>query len=148
MEDLVQEAFLETFRSLPRFRGESQLSTWISRITSRVAFAYLSRKKPAAAPLDLVPDTAGNGPNPDSQVSARIATQRLYVALDKLDPKQRIAFALHVIDGRSMKEVAEVMGASLVATKSRVWRARREIEKRAKRDPLLSNYLAAQEGLQ
>lgn len=145
MEDLVQDAFLETFRSLDRFRGEALLSTWISRITSRVAFAYLSRKKNTAAPLDLVPETESAGPNPDSQVSAREATRRLYAALDRVEAKQRIAFALHVIDGRSMKEVAEITGATLVATKSRVWRARREIEKRARRDPLLENYLVGQE---
>jgi hypothetical protein len=44
-----------------------------------------------------------------------------------------------------MKEVAAATEASVVATKSRVWRARREVEKHAKRDPLLASYLAAQE---
>src|SRR5262245_38006729 len=45
MEDLVQEAFIEVFRSLERFRGEALLSTWIDRITVRVAYAYLSQRR-------------------------------------------------------------------------------------------------------
>lgn len=145
MEDLVQETFLEVFRSLPQFRGEARLGTWISCICSRVAFAYIARRKPTSVDIDATSELATDEQGSDEVASAREATRRLYVVLDKLDNHQRIAFALHVIDGRSMKEVATLTDASVVATKSRVWRARREVEKHAKRDPLLSSYLHAQE---
>src|SRR5262245_4997750 len=45
LEDLIQETFLEIFRSLVGFRGEARLSTWIDRIAVRVAYGYLSRRR-------------------------------------------------------------------------------------------------------
>jgi RNA polymerase sigma-70 factor (ECF subfamily) len=142
MEDLAQEAFLEVFRSLPRFRGESKLSTWVDRIAARVAYHYLKRKRPAMVQLEAVAETADGDPSAERHALAREAARRLYRLLDRLAPKYRIAFALHVIDGRPLREVAEVTESSLVATKTRVWRARREIDKRAAKDAILASYLA------
>jgi RNA polymerase sigma-70 factor (ECF subfamily) len=141
LEDLVQEAFLETFRSLDHFRGEAKLSTWITRITTRVAFAYIGKRKPTAASLDAVPPIESDDPRVDDVAIARIAASRVYAVLAKVDAKQRVAFALHAIEGLPLKEVAEITESSLVATKTRVWRCRRELEKRAARDPLLATFL-------
>lgn len=58
-----------------------------------------------------------------------------------MDAKLRLSFTLHAIDGRPLSEVAELMDASLVATKTRVWRARRELAERARRDPVLAGFL-------
>jgi len=143
MEDLIQDVFIEVFRSLDRFRGEAKLSTWIARITSRVAMAHIGRRKPAAQSLDSVPEVAAREPRADTVAEAREAAERLYRALDRVDAVHRIAFSLHVIEGLPLREVADVMEASLVATKSRVWRARRELERRASRDPLLAGFLTA-----
>ncbi|HUS64245.1 MAG TPA: RNA polymerase sigma factor [Kofleriaceae bacterium] len=141
MEDLIQEAFIEVFRSLAGFRGEAKLSTWIDRITVRVAYAYLSRKPPGAARLEMVPEIPAGDPSAEHRAQMRQAAQHLYTVLDRLDAKLRVAFTLHVIDGRPLAEVADVMSASLVATKTRVWRARREVDRRARRDPLLQMFL-------
>lgn len=141
IEDLIQDTFLEVFRSIGHYRGDARLVSWISRITTRVAFAYISRRKPATAPLEAVPDTAANDPSAERQVAAREAARRLYDVLDRLDPKHRIAFALHVIMGMPLRDVADATDATLVATKSRVWRARREVNRRAQRDPLLAGFL-------
>ena len=143
MEDLVQEVFIEVFRSLDRFRGEAKLSTWIARITSRVAMAHIGKRRPAVQSLETVPEVAAREPSAEAVAAAREAAERLYRALDRVEAVQRIAFALHVIEGLPLREVADVMEASLVATKSRVWRARRELERRASRDPLLASFLAA-----
>jgi RNA polymerase sigma-70 factor (ECF subfamily) len=143
MEDLIQDVFIEVFRSLERFRGEAKLSTWIARITSRVAMAHIGRRKPAVESLETVPEVAAGGPSADTVAEAREAAERLYRALDRVDAVHRIAFSLHVIEGLPLREVADVMEASLVATKSRVWRARRELERRASRDPLLAGFVAA-----
>jgi len=141
MEDLVQEAFMEIFRSLGSFRGEAKLGTWIDRVTTRVAYAYFKRRRPATVHLASVPDMAADDPSAERRVLAREAARRLYAILDRLEPTQRIAFALHAIDGRSLREVAEIMDASLVATKSRVWRARREVHRRARSDAVLCAFL-------
>jgi DNA-directed RNA polymerase specialized sigma24 family protein len=58
-----------------------------------------------------------------------------------VDAKQRIAFALAVIDERSLQEVAELTDASLAAVKTRVFRARKELLRRAVKDPLLQEYV-------
>ncbi len=143
LEDLTQEAFLALFRSLPSYRGEAQLSTWVDRITVRVGIAHLERKRrtiaTAAAELgELTADTRSM----EHTLAQRAAAQRLYAALDKLDARQRVAFVLHVVEDYSMAEVATMMGATRVATKARVWRARRELERRARLDPALAALFA------
>ncbi len=143
MEDLIQDVFIEVFRSLERYRGEARLSTWIARITTRVAMGHIGRRKPAAQSLDSVPEVEAREPSADKVAELREAAERLYQALDRVDAVHRVAFALHVIEGLPLREVADVMEASLVATKSRVWRARRELERRASRDPLLAGFLVA-----
>jgi RNA polymerase sigma-70 factor (ECF subfamily) len=140
IEDLIQEAFVRVFRSLGSFRGDAQLATWIGRITLRVAYEYLRAPRPATARLEAVPDLSSDDPDAERQLLAREGLRRLYRILDRLDPKQRIAFSLHVIDGRSQQEVASLMAASLVATKTRIWRARREVDERARQDPLLAPF--------
>jgi RNA polymerase sigma-70 factor (ECF subfamily) len=141
IEDLVQESFIRVFRSLPTFRGEAQLSTWIGRIVLRVAYEHLRSSRPAPARLEAVPDLSSDDPGAEQQLAAREGLRRLYRILDGLDPKLRIAFTLNVIDGRSQQEVAALMAASLVATKTRIWRARREVDKRARLDPLLAAFV-------
>ena len=141
MDDLVQEAFLEVFRSLKGFRGEARLSTWIDRIAVRVAYRYLSARKPAAASLELMPEPDAEDPEADQRLQAREGLRRLYAVLAEMPGPARLAFALHVLDGRSIAEVAKLVGASGIATKLRIWRARREVEKRAAADPVLLEYL-------
>jgi RNA polymerase sigma-70 factor (ECF subfamily) len=143
MDDLIQDAFFEVYRSLHGFRGEAALRTWIDRCVVRVAQAYFSRRPRAA--LAIVATAEPESPSAEGQILAREATRRLYAELGRLDPKQRMAFTLHAIEGRELSEVAILMDASLVATKSRVWRARRAIEKRARKDAVLGAFLAAQE---
>jgi RNA polymerase sigma-70 factor (ECF subfamily) len=142
MEDLVQEAFFEVFRSLGGFRGDSQLATWIDRIAVRVAYAHLSRASASFVRLEAVPEIETDHPSAERRLLAREAVRRLYDALDRIEPVRRLAFSLHVLDERPLKMVAEIMGASIVATKARVWRARRELEKRLRHDAVLADFLA------
>jgi RNA polymerase sigma-70 factor, ECF subfamily len=146
LEDLVQEAFLEVFRSLGGFRGESRLSTWIDRIAVRVAYRYLSRRKPATASLEALPELeiAAGGGETDGRAAAREGVRRLYAALAELTPRARLAFALHVIEGRSIAEVARLTDSAVVATKVRIWRARRELERLAAADVVLAEFLGAE----
>jgi RNA polymerase sigma-70 factor (ECF subfamily) len=143
LDDLVQDVFLSVFRSLQSFRGESSLSTWVDRCAVRAALTHM-RSRRGRQHLELVADSVASGdPSAERRALAREATRHLYAALDALPAKQRMAFALSAIDGRDLAEVASLMGATSVATKARVWRARRYVEKRAKSDPVLSEYLVA-----
>jgi len=143
IEDLIQDAFLEIFRALHSFRGDSSLTRWCQTIATRAAYLSIERRKPAAVDLEVVEnEIVDRDPDAHRVTLARQAAKRLYAALDKIDPKMRIAFALNVIDGLPLAEVAELTESSLVATKTRVWRARRELMKRAQKDPVLASYLA------
>ncbi|HTV17387.1 MAG TPA: sigma-70 family RNA polymerase sigma factor [Polyangiaceae bacterium] len=144
VEDLLQEAFIELFRSLPSYRGEAKLTTWADRITTRVAYRYLRRQR-----LMLASEIPASQPSvagtPEHDLQAKEGVRRLYTALGALKPHYRIAFALFSIDGRSLKEVAEATGVSLIAAKSRIWRARRLLEAAARADAVLAAYLSTPE---
>ena len=141
MEDVLQETFLEVFRSMSRYAARSSLVTWCCAIASHVALGHLRgrRRRPM---VELTDDLPALAPDAERVTLAREAARRLYTALDKIDPTQRIAFALAVVDGKSLQEVAELTDASLSAVKTRVWRARKELDRLAGRDPVLSAYVA------
>jgi RNA polymerase sigma-70 factor, ECF subfamily len=141
IEDLIQDAFLEIFRALPSYRGDSTLARWCQVITTRVAYLYFGRRKPATVELSVVEDVVAADNDTRRHAIARDAARRLYAALDRLDPVLRIAFALAVIDGRPLAEVAQLTDASVVAVKTRVWRARKQLHARAARDEVLAPYL-------
>jgi RNA polymerase sigma-70 factor (ECF subfamily) len=142
MEDLAQEAFVAIFRSLPGYRGDASLATWVDRITTRVAFRHLSRVSSVAVRLDLVySDVAVDHPSAEETLHSREVARRLYALLDRLDPKYRIAYALHVIDERPITEVATITEVSFVTAKNRAWRARRMVWNRAQADPVLREFL-------
>jgi len=147
LEDLLQDAFIAIFRALPSFRGDSTLATWCRTIATRTAYVAISRRRPAAIDLALVEDQLPDG-DPDARriAIARAAARRLYAALDQIDPRRRIAFALAVIDGLPVREVARITSSTVTGVKTRVWRARRELFKRAKQDPVLRDYLIDLDG--
>lgn len=146
LEDLLQDAFIEIFRALPSFRGDSTLGRWCQTIAIRIAYLTISRRRPPAVDLTLVEESVASDIDVRRHAVAREATRRLYAALDRIEAKQRIAFALAVIDGKSLTEVAELTETSMFAVKTRVWRARRELMRRSRKDAVLSAYLDELQG--
>lgn len=141
MEDLLQDTFIEVLGSIGSFAGHSSLATWVDSIAARVAFRHLSRREPRPEHLQAVDELPSSQQGPDQQGRGKEAMRRLYAVLDRLEPKYRIAYTLHVIDGRPVKEVARVTRTSTIAVKNRVWRARHMVRTRAQRDPLLAEFL-------
>lgn len=142
MDDLLQEAFMQVFQSLRGWRAEASLATWIDRVSVRVAYRYLSQRGRRVQTAELIDDEAPahDGPGAHRQL-ARDGVKRLYEVLDELGAASRLAFTLHEIDGRSISEVAELVGSSVTATKLRVWRARKRLEAAAAQDPVLREFL-------
>lgn len=141
IDDLIQEAFLEIFRGLAGFRGDASLSTWIDRITVRIAYAYIGRRKVASVPLALVAEVPAGDATAEQRAMSRQAARRLYAVLEGVEARQRIAYLLHVVDSWSIREVAVAMEATEVATRVRVWRARRFVEAASRCDPLLVDFV-------
>ncbi len=141
MDDLLQDTFIQVFKSLGSFRGEAKLSTWIDRIAVRVAYRYLKKKKSRPVMFELGVDDGRAADDPHQQAAARAGVRRLYEVLAEMTPAARVAFALHEIEGRPLADVAMCVGASVTATKLRVWRARRALMKKAQSDPILADFL-------
>ena len=141
VEDLLQATLAAAISAFPRFRGEAQVRTWLARIAVRTAHDHLRRaefrKRGELPSLEAVPDGEGDGRRAEDRLDAQQRAARLYEHLQAIGPKKRIAFLLHIVEGHPIEEVAALMGASKPATKSRIFWARRELMKRAARDPWL-----------
>lgn len=132
--DLSQEVFLQVFRVLPRFRGQSSLRTWIYRIVVNQAKNrqrwWRRRHRAAQVSLDEHIEhhgefsTDGNGSSPDRVFSQRELASRLKEALLTLPFDQRTAIVLREIDGLSYEEIAFSQGVAVGTVKSRLARAR------------------------
>lgn len=145
VEDLLQNTLIEAVTAFPRFRGEASVQTWLCRIAVNVFRRHLRRpERRYRVALELVPDR-NDPPDPtprqDEVLEERRQLEQIYRHLGAIGAKKRIAFVLHVVDGRSIDEVAALMGASQVATKSRVFWARRELFARVRKDPRLREFL-------
>lgn len=135
VDDVVQEVFIEVFRSIARFRGESRISTWLYRVCVNVALQRLrKRRRLAEVPSDEGPELRDEH-TPQRSVETAERMRALYQILDQLSPKKRVVFILHEIEGREPKEIAGIVGAPVLTVRTRLHYARKEFFERASRDP-------------
>lgn len=141
LEDLVQNVFLEMCRALPHFRGESTVSTFVGGITVRVARRAM-RPSAWARFRGPMPEEPPVGPDrPEDNVIAGEQLRRLDAALSKISTDKRIAFVLWAVDGKDVDTIAEMVGASVAATRSRIHYAQKELKAIAATDPYLRDLL-------
>jgi RNA polymerase sigma-70 factor (ECF subfamily) len=128
-EDVVQQVFLELHRALPRFRGDSTVSTFLYRITINVAYDHLRRRARRSADHDPAAlDALIDGDlTPEDRTRRREQLVQIFALLERLKPKKRIAFVLVAVEGLSLGEAAELIDATPDAVKQRVLHARREL---------------------
>jgi RNA polymerase sigma-70 factor (ECF subfamily) len=135
LDDVVQDVFIEAFRSIARFRGDSKLSTWLYRVCVNVGLQRLrKRKRLAETAADLLPESAWEQ-TPERGLDAQRRMRAVYRILDELSPKKRIVFILHEIEGREPKEIAEIVGAPVLTVRTRLHYARKEFFARAASEP-------------
>jgi len=141
VEDLLQTTLMEAVGAFPRFHGKASVRTWLGRIAVHVVHQHLRRPdvRRRRVTLELVRDyePTDAAPEPDRAAHTHRQLERLYHHLDSIAVKKRLAFVLYVFEGRPIDEVAALTGASRVATKSRVFWARRELLARVAADPVL-----------
>lgn len=125
VEGVVQEVFIEVFRSLPRFRGESRFSTWLYSLTRHVLYAHLRQRTPR---IDLVALRQMATPDgPWARLDAREKLKILYTAIEDLSPEHREAFVLYEIEGKALAEIATLTEVPLNTAAARVRRARERL---------------------
>ena len=127
--DLLQETFLAVFRQLHRFRFESSLRTWVSRVAYTTALQHLRRRR-----LEMqwmvaveVPEELGigdEGPGPAELSEALQAGRQLGAALERLTPPQRLIVGLHYLEDFDLVEIEQVTGLARGTIKSHLYRAR------------------------
>ena len=133
LDDLLQHAFLEAFRALPKFRGDAAFATWLHRIVVNVAYGHLRRRK--LAHWDELPDElVAPGITPEQAARRQQELSRALHYLDALKPNKRIAFVLRVVEGMSLDEIGALVGANAAAVGQRVKHAQRELAAMVERD--------------
>ena len=112
-EDLMQEAFLQLFRKIGTFRGESAFSTWLHRMTVNVVLMRLRKKSLPVSSLEETtePDEETGGPRKDVgaadlRLSGAVDRVNLERSIDKLPPGYRTVFVLHDVQGYEHNEIA------------------------------------------
>ena len=152
-EDLTQEAFLQLFRKIATFRGESAFSTWLHRLAVNVVLMRLRKKKVSESSLEEAtePDEESGGPRrdfgaPDLRLSGSIDRVNLQRAIDELPPGYKQVFVLHDMQGYEHNEIADIMQCSIGNSKSQLHKARmrlRELLHETQRDEARSARQAA-----
>ncbi|MBI4705187.1 MAG: RNA polymerase sigma factor [Deltaproteobacteria bacterium] len=144
LEDVVQEVFLQVFRSLPDFRGQSRFSTWLYRVSINVALMRrrtLSRR-PRLTRAEPGLDEPDDHPTPFHGVvrARRLAAFRRL--LDRLGDGKRTVFLLHEIEGVALTEIARALGCPTATVGTRLFHARRELARMMRAEPYLAPLLA------
>jgi RNA polymerase sigma-70 factor (ECF subfamily) len=139
-QDLTQEVFLKVFRTLPQFRGQAALRTWIYRIVVNQASNrqrwWRRRKKSQQVALDDYTVAHGELPEarnfamPDRVLQQHETSERVWQALDALPFDQRAVIVLREIDGLSYEEIATSLNVAVGTVKSRLARARESLRLR------------------
>jgi RNA polymerase sigma-70 factor, ECF subfamily len=155
-EDLTQEAFMQLFRKIGTFRGESAFSTWLHRLAVNVVLMRLRKKTLAETSLDEVtdPDEDAGGPRkdiggPDLRLSGSVDRVNLERAVEQLPPGYRSVFVLHDVQGYEHNEIAAIMNCSIGNSKSQLHKARmrlRELLQEFARDRAREERQAAKGG--
>jgi len=139
--EVVQDTFLQVFRKLPEFRGDSQFGSWVHRIAANYSLMRIRRQKVIDQVEEPIETTTANGTfdndgrwetyptgmwgrRADDRVLDGELRQKLIDAVDNLPEAYRAVFMLRDFDGLSYDEIAESLEATVPAIKSRLHRAR------------------------
>ena len=134
-EDLTQEAFLQLYRKISTFRGESAFSTWLHRLAVNVVLMHLRKKGLQQISLDEM-DTSQDEPvkrdygSDDRRLTGSVDRIGLQKAIADLPPGYRAVFVLHDVEGYEHNEIAEIMKCSVGNSKSQLHKARMKLRER------------------
>ncbi len=127
--DIIQDIFIKVWKGLPRFRGESELFTWIYRIATNETLNFLNRKKRRFfVPLGDVENTLQLKILNNQSFSGNEIERKLYSSILKLPEKQRIVFNMRYFDQLSYQEISDILGTSVGALKASYHHAAKKVE--------------------
>jgi RNA polymerase sigma-70 factor (ECF subfamily) len=137
-QDVAQDVFIKAYRALPNFRGDAAFSTWLFRISINTAKGYLiARKKQYfnhhvdIESVDVLENVfqLQNMETPERLLLNQEIVNNIHATIDKLPNKMRTAIMLREFEGMSYEEIATAMDCLVGTVKSRIYKAREEIDK-------------------
>jgi len=134
-EDMVQESFIKSLKSLDSFREDSSFYTWIYRITVNTSKNFLVSKK-RKEELPHVDLTEGNADriqsiesdSPESILNAKQLEEIILKNIENLGEDTKVAFTLRELEGLSYEQIAEIVRCPVGTVRSRIFRARELID--------------------
>ena len=133
-EDVVQETYVRAFTHLAEFRGDSSLSTWMSRIAMNEALGRLRRQRPGVELSSLPSGTLeaqiiqfpllSATDDPERTMAQREIQHVVEAAIDELPEPFRMVFITRVVEGMNVEETADILGLKPETVKTRLFRAR------------------------
>jgi len=125
-EDLTQEVFVQLFRKLKTFRGESAFSTWLHRMTVNAVLMHF--RKPVVRLEQTIYDDEEQPARWNGRLTARTSSVVDRISLDealaKLSPGYRAVFILHDVEGYEHSQIGEMLGCAIGTSKSQLHKAR------------------------
>ncbi|HLJ93140.1 MAG TPA: sigma-70 family RNA polymerase sigma factor [Gemmataceae bacterium] len=140
-QDIIQEAFLNAYQSLDRFKGDSQFFTWLYRIAFNASIS-LRRKHRAALALKTgrmdagvsEPLDASESSRPEFALEKSEQERRIQQALQRLSPEHRMVLILKDMEGQKYETMAEILQVPIGTVRSRLHRARMEMRELLQRE--------------
>ena len=129
-EDLTQEVFIQLYRKLKTFRGDSLFTTWLHRLTTNAVLMHF--RKVAARPEQTTEDAetlnsfVDRTPNQNSSLVDRIALDE---AIRQLSPGYRAVFILHDMEGYEHHQISKMLGCAVGTSKSQLHKARMKLRR-------------------
>jgi RNA polymerase sigma-70 factor (ECF subfamily) len=139
VEDVVQEAFIRAYRGLASFRGESAFYSWLYRIATNSALAFLKRAPGADLLQEDLNDEREDGPfepgltdgeDPERLLLAKQISGVVDKALARLQPELAEALLLYEVEGKTYKDIAQMLDVPIGTVRTRIFRAREFIAQR------------------
>lgn len=136
--DLAQEAFLNAWRGLKFFKGDSAFSTWVYRLASNACIDHLRRKKrrqdisapmPVAEDDDSLPDIPDDRFRPEQELERQELRRAVAQGLEQLSDEHRQVLVMRELSGLSYQEIADILALEAGTVKSRIARARISLRK-------------------
>ena len=140
-EDIAQEVFLEVYKSIGKFKGNSKLSTWIYKICTNKCLEFI-RKKNAKKRLVFMQRILGTEipldktnfftefNHPGILLEHKEQSETIYLAINTLPESQKTVFTLAKLDGKTYQEIAEITGKSMSSVESIMFRAKKNLQKK------------------
>jgi RNA polymerase sigma-70 factor (ECF subfamily) len=145
LADATQDVFVRALQSIHRLRDPQAMTEWLLQIAVCTAADWVRRRQRRRWLSFRDPAEMVNSPASTVDASDREALRATYAILDKLNVEERSAFALRVIDGMELREVALACGCSLATIKRRLTRAEARFEKLARLHPCLLPWISNSE---